>query len=196
MVRVSKNSNEKLARVNSGLDGNATHFSMDSENNIEDSIRREQMSKLEQDSADFAQKFDEYAKNLEETAGDLSKRPNLQIAALYDNLLVDPFKTNPFQKIQKTASGIIYDMGGDIPTIHKSDMTGEFEEEEQYIFQGTVQSAGPDCKYIKEGDIVMWTKGCQVPVPFFKLGFMKVNERNVICVVNDDLQERFAKLSK
>lgn len=196
MVRVKKNSNEKLARVISGLDGNAKHFSMNSEENIEKSIRREQMEKLEQESADFAQKFDEYSKDLKETAGDLSKRPNLQIAALYDNLLVDPFKTNPFQKIQKTASGIIYDMGGSLPTYHKDDMSGEYEEEEQYIFQGTVQSVGPDCKYIKEGDIIMWTKGCQVAVPFFKLGFVKVNERNVICVINDDLQERFDKSLK
>lgn len=34
MTRVKLNSNEKLARVNSGLDGNAKHFSMDSEEKI------------------------------------------------------------------------------------------------------------------------------------------------------------------
>lgn len=106
-------------------------------------------------------------------------------------MLVKPFETNPFQKIRKTAGGIIFDMGGAISTIHKDQDTGEFVEEKQYIFQGTVVSVGPDCKYLKEGDIVMWAQPCELPIPFYKLGFKRVNERNVLCVINDDLEERF-----
>jgi hypothetical protein len=74
---------------------------------------------------------------------------------------------------------------------YKSNDSGQWEEEEQFIFQGTVVEVGPEVKWLKPNDIVMWTKPSEVPIPFFRLGLVQVNESRVLCVINDNLNERF-----
>ena len=93
-------------------------------------------------------------------------------------VLIKPFTTNPFQKIQVTV---------------KSNETGEYEEEEQFIMTGNVIEVGPDCKYIKEGDAVMWAKHSQVPVPFFRQGLVVVNETRIIVTINEGLSKRYGR---
>jgi hypothetical protein len=37
----------------------------------------------------------------------------------------------------------------------------------------------------------MWAVMSEVVIPFYNFGFRLVNENRAICVINDDLEERF-----
>ena len=82
------------------------------------------------------------------------------------------------------------DTGGLIPE-YKRDDSGEYVEAEQAVKVGVVIEVGPECKWIRNGDTVMWYVSNEVVVPFYNFGFRLVNETRVICVINDDLNERF-----
>jgi hypothetical protein len=73
----------------------------------------------------------------------------------------------------------------------KSNETGEYQEEERFIMVGNVLEVGPECKWIAEGDVVMWAKPSEVAVPFFKQGLVIVNENRIIVTVNEGLKKRF-----
>lgn len=191
MVRTKYNANEKIARSMHNLgDETVTYHAVGNDETMLNSAYAEDAAKLEQQSEDYLKSFQAYEQELTKTAGDLSQRPNLQIKPIGNYVLVKPFGTNPFQKIVKSASGLIIDSGGITPQYKSSD-TGEWEEEEKYIIQGTVVEVGPEVKWLKKDDIIMWTKPSEVPIPFFKLGFVLVNEQRALCVINDNLNERF-----
>ena len=40
------------------------------------------------------------------------------------------------------------------------------------------------------GDIVMYPIPAEVPVPFYKFGWVAVNENRILCVINEKLTER------
>ena len=103
---------------------------------------------------------------------------SIEIKANGCRVLIKPFATNPFQQIKVSESGLIID-------------TGEWEEQEQAIGVGTIIDAGPDCKYLKESDVVFYQKVAAVPVPFFKENLWTVSETQIIAVVNEGLTERF-----
>mgnify|MGYP006988889801 FL=1 len=86
--------------------------------------------------------------------------------------------------------GLIIDLGGMKPQ-YKSNETGEWEEEESFIHVGAVFDAGPECKWIKDGDIVMWTKPSEMPIPFYRQNIYMIPEQRVLCVVNSGLTDRF-----
>ena len=189
--RLKKTGAEKIARKMHNLgDTGVKHFYMGSEESAEKQISLEQASKFEQEANDYAEKFKAYESELSRTAEDLSQHKNLQIKPIANYVIVKPFKVNPFQQITKSAAGIITNIGGNNPIIKSSD-SGEYEEEEQYIFQATVVEVGPECKWLKVGDIIMYNKPSTIPIPFYKLGFELVNETRALCVINDDLNERF-----
>ena len=107
---------------------------------------------------------------------------------------IKPFEENPFQMIKREGS-IIVDLGGQKPT-YKSHETGEIEEEEQFIHVGTVVDNGPACKWIREGDIVMWRKVSETPVPFYKQGLVLVSEQSIMTAINEGLTARFNELKE
>jgi hypothetical protein len=113
----------------------------------------------------------------------------VEIMPMYGYALIKPFEQNPFQKIKTTKSGLITDLGGFAPT-YKSNETGEIEEEQQFIKVGTVIEVGHKCEFLKPGDIVFYTIASECMVPFYKLGFVVVNENRIMAVVNEKLTER------
>ena len=189
-MKNSRTENEKLAREIGGLNENVTYHTVGSDKDVDAVIAKEKASKLEDASAAFDEKFKAHEQELLKTAEDLTKHVDLQIKPIGNYLLVKPFSTNPFQRITRNASGIITDLGGLTPEYFNND-NGQWEEEEQYVFQGTVVEVGPDVKWVKNDDIIMWCKPAQVPIPFYRLGLILVNETRVLCVINDDLNERF-----
>lgn len=190
MDKIQWNSNEKLAREISGIEGEAKHFVVNGES-ADELFRREAKSRFNQKVDDYVEKFEEHNKNLQEYAKQIAENAaNLEIMPILSNVLVKPFSENPFQKIQVTNSGLITDLGGQKPIV-KSNETGKFVEEEQMVHVGTVLEAGKECKYVKEGDTVMWTKVSEVPVPFFKQGLVLIPEMRIMVVINEGLKERF-----
>lgn len=113
----------------------------------------------------------------------------VEIMPMYGYALIKPFEQNPFQKIKTTKSGLITDLGGFAPT-YKSNETGEIEEEQQFIKVGTVIEVGYKCEFLKPGDIVFYTIASECMVPFYKFGFVVVNENRIMAVVNEKLTER------
>lgn len=177
--------NEKIARIVSG----GQIFYKD-KSSVDDMVNEQAKSKFNDQVEQYVKKLDDHSKMLEEYKDKLCEDLNeLEIKAIKDGLLIKPFNENPFQTIKREGC-IITDLGGMKPT-YKSNETGEFEEEEQFIHVGTVLDAGPTCKWIRDGDIVMWRKVSETPVPFYKQGLLLVNENSIMCVINQGLNERF-----
>lgn len=191
-VRINLSANEKLARKAVGLETNAKHFVLNGEK-ADETLRRDATEKFNTQVDEYVEKFNKHAENLGEYAKSVKENMNnLEIKAIYNYALIKPFSENPFQRIVTTNTGLIVDLGGAKPTFKNPD-NGNFEEEENLIHVGTVIDAGPKCEYLKEGDVVMWTKPSEVPVPFFRQGLVLVNENRIIVVINEGLTERFAK---
>ena len=184
------NSHEKLALATTGMEGTGQHFVMNGEQ-ADQILAREKQLKFNTAINDYVDKFEKHNQALEDYAKKLSEDMHgLEIMPMFGYALIKPFETNPFQQIKISKnSGIITDLGGLAPT-YKSNETGEIEEEEQYIKVGTVIEVGHKCEFLKEGDIVFYTIASECMIPFFKQGFVVVNENRIMAVVNEKLTER------
>lgn len=191
--RINLNSNEKMARMASGIESDAKHFVLNGEN-ADQTLKREAASRFNTQVDEYVDKFNQHAENIGEYAKSVKENMhNLEIMPIYNYILIKPFSENPFQRIVVSKnSGLITDLGGAKP-IFKNNDNGEYEEEENLIHVGTVLEAGKECKYVKEGDVVMWTKTSEVPVPFFRQGLVLVNENRIIVTINEGLKERFGQ---
>jgi hypothetical protein len=182
--------NEKLARQIS--DGKLFYRDRDS---VDEMVKDQAKSKFNDQVEEYVKKLDDHAELLKQYQESLCEDLNkLEIKAIGAGLLIKPFEENPFQTIRREGA-IITDLGGMKPT-YKSRETGEWEEEEQFIHVGTVIDNGPACKWVREGDIVMWRKVSETPVPFYKQGLVLVNEQSIMVTVNEGLTARFNALKE
>lgn len=188
-LRTELSSNEKLALATTGIEGTGKHFIINGET-ADKTLQREKAMQFNTKIDEFNDKFEKHNKALEDFAKDLSEDINgLEIMPMFNYALIKPFDQNPFQKVKVTSSGIITDLGGYTPT-YKSHETGEIEEEQQYIKVGTVIEVGHKCEFLKPGDVVFYTIASECMVPFYKLGFVVVNENRIMAVVNEKLTDR------
>lgn len=181
---------EKVAGVESeGREMFNMSANRDLKNVVEDNAKAKFNEKVEE----YVSKLEEHEKLLEQYTESLTEDLNqLEIKPLYEGVLIKPLAQNPFQKMKREGN-LIVDTGGLTPE-YKSRETGEWEEEESFIHYGVVQEVGPTCKYLKEGDVVMWRKPSETPVPFYKQGLVLVNEHSIMITVNVGLAERFKNL--
>ena len=187
--------NEKLALR---MAGESTSRIMTMDGKTADDVIEERNVRKFNDQVDkYVEKFEKHSTNLEEFANTINNNvENIEIMPIGPYLLVKPFSENPFQRIVKDSkSGLILDLGGQKPEYKNTD-NGEIEEEESFIIVAVVQEVGPECKYIKPGDTIMYTKPSAVPVPFYKQGLALVNEMRVLVVINEGLTKRFNELKK
>ena len=103
---------------------------------------------------------------------------NYSLMATGFTVIYEPYEKNPYRRLKTSASGLIY--GFDAHGMYMSKETGEMEQSEMGIAWGKVISAGPECKYVKEGDDICF-RNYGVPVPFDGLGYQAISEQNVIC---------------
>ena len=183
---------ERIAREVSKVDSNAIFVNMN-DKSLDEKIDAHKREKWNDSVQKIEDKFANHEKKLQEAADEYAKNLNeVQIMPIGNYVIVRPFTENPFQKVTVSSSGLITDLGGMIPEYKNSD-SGEYEEAEQVIKVGIVIEAGPECKWLKSGDTIMWTVMSEVVIPFYNFGFRLVNETRAICVINDDLNERFNK---
>lgn len=183
---------EKIAREVSKVDSNAIFVNMN-DKSLDEKIDAHKREKWNDSVQKIEDKFANHEKKLQEAADEYAKNLNeVQIMPIGNYVIVRPFTENPFQKVTVSSSGLITDLGGMVPEYKNSD-SGEYEEAEQVIKVGVVIEAGPECKWLKSGDTIMWTVMSEVVIPFYNFGFRLVNETRAICVINDDLNERFNK---
>lgn len=186
--RIKLTNDEKFA---SELLGSSDHINFSMAQDIDQMIINEKKEQFNNRMDVYKEELDKQYKRTQEYQEDLKENiKDLAIMPLYDRILVKPFPENPFQKIT-IENGIITDIGGMNPNIEFNNDTGEFQERNQNVIVATVVEVGPDCKYLKEGDSVMYLKHLPTPVPFFKQGFWTLKEENVIAVINYGLHERF-----
>lgn len=184
--------NEKLARAVVGTESEARIMNMGDDCLIANMVTDQTKAQFNQEVDDYVEKFDKHSEYLDAYKEKFKEdAKDLEIMTLYRYVLVKPFEENPFQQIQREGS-IITDLGGQKP-IYKSRETGDWEEEESYVHVGLVLEVGPDAKYLKEGDVIIYNKNSEVPVPFYKQGFVAIDETRVTAVINEKLHERFSK---
>ena len=160
----------------------------------EDIIEERNVKNFNKQVDDYVNKLNEHSTNLEEYANKVADNiDKIEIMPIGNYVLVKEFAENPFQRIVKDyKSGLILDLGGQKPQYKNTD-NGEIEEEEQFIKVGVIQEVGPECKWCKPTDTIMYTKPSAVPVPFYKQGLILVNETRVLVTINEGLTERFKK---
>ena len=173
-------SNENVARMISGMDS-GEHFNLgttESVNTFNDQVDN------------YLDKFEKHSQELERYAKNLSNDLNgLEVMPLYGYVLIEPFKQNPFQKLKVSESGLIMDNGGKASE-YKSEEDGEIHEEKPWIGVGTVIEVGHRCEFIEPGDIAIYPIPAENPVPFYKFGWVAVNENRILAIVNERLTER------
>lgn len=184
---------EKIARVVTGVDTDSTFMGVD-DRSLDKMIDNAERQKWNDSVKEIEDKFKDHENALQEAADEYAKKlDGVQIYPIANYVIVRPFKENPFQKVKiDEKTGLILSTGGLIPEYKRND-SGEYEEAEQVIKTGVVIQAGPECKWLKDGDTIMWSVMSEVVIPFYNFGFRLVNENRAICVINDDLEERFKK---
>lgn len=179
----------RIAQQTVGIETDAKIFAMDKQN-ISEMAKVDAVNKFNDKVEEYREKLDEHNQFLKEQATRLSDSfEKLEIKPLGNYVMVIPFDHNPFQQIKKEGN-IIVDTGGLVPT-YQSQEDGEWHEEESYIHVGTVVEIGPDVKYLRVGDAVMWTAPTELPIPFYKQGLLTVSELSIKAVINEGLQARF-----
>lgn len=163
----------------------------------EDVVNKRTVEKFNQQVDNWSEKFEKHSTNIQEFAQTINSNPeNIEIMPLGTYVLVKQFNENPFQRIVRDSkSGLILDTGGFAPEYKNTD-NGEIEEEEPFILVGVVQEVGPECRYLRAGDAIFYSKPSAVPVPFYKQQLVQVNETRVLAVVNESLSERFQKIKE
>lgn len=188
-ARIKLTENEKKA-ISLTSDPTATMINM-SENTIDNIIERENSIKFNNQVEAYNEQLEKNYKEFKESVDDVQYDINkAEIKPMFSRLIVKPFKQNPFQQM-KVKNGLIIDAGGYTPHTQLNPITGKYEEQNQFIVTGCVVEVGPDTKYLQEGDVVYYRIDTAVPVPFFKQGFISIDEKQIIAVVNEGLTERF-----
>ena len=184
----------KIAKQVTGIETDGKLFSVD-KHNLQEIAKQDAISKFNQQVDEYTERFDKYNEMLEEESKKLTEDfKNLEIKPFGQYVLIKPFSQNPFQRIKKEGN-IITDLGGLVPIV-KSNETGQFEEEEPFIHVGTVVEIGPDVRYLRKGDAVMWTVPTELPIPFYKQGLVTVFEPNIKAIIAVGLEKRFNEIKK
>lgn len=180
------NKNANIARSIVGIETDAKIFDLRGK----DMAAQAATDKFNQQVDDYVDKLDKHEKLLTQYAESLADDLNgVEAKPLYEGVLIKPFDENPFQRIKKEGN-LIVDTGG-LKPIYKANEDGEWHEEESFIREGVVIEVGPTCKFVEVGDIVMWRKPSETPVPFYKQGWVQVNEHSILTTFNTKLTERF-----
>lgn len=190
MTRIKTTNDEKLMQNALGVDVDRAVFNM-SESDINTILDKEKSRKFNNELEKYQDKLESNNRTLEETQQQLSYDINkAEIKPMFSRVLVKPFKVNPFQQM-KIENGIIVDAGGYTPHLDLNPVTGKYEEQKELIVTGCVVEIGPDIKYLQEGDIIYYRVDTSVPVPFLKQGLVSLDEKQIIAVINEGLNERF-----
>lgn len=189
-VRLKMTENEKFALSALGTDVERDMINM-SENTIDKLIQQDNTNKFNSQVDQYMEKLEENNKNFQESSDKIVYDINqAEIKPMFSRIIVQPFKVNPFQRME-TEGKLIVDTGGYTPHLQQNPVTGKYEEQKQFIATGCVIEIGPDTKYLREGDVVYYRVDTAVPVPFFKQGFISIDEKQIIAVVNENLTKRF-----
>ena len=181
--------NEKLAHAAVGV---ADHIKFNmQENTIDTIIKKEKANKFNSQVDAYKEALEENNKKTEQAQNEVQYDiEKAELKPMFSRIIVKPLAHNPFHNVQIQGS-LIVDAGGYTPHAELNPISGQYEEQKEFIVTGCVVEVGPETKYLKEGDVVYYRRDTVVPVPFFKQGLVSLAENQVIAVVNEGLTERF-----
>lgn len=190
MENFNLTNNERILNSAKGIESDNIATIMSSDNDLNTIIKKEAINKFNQEVETYNKKFEDYTNTLQKAGETLAANINgIECKPLFTKIHVLPYTTNPFQKLTQEG-GLIVDLGGAAPE-YKSNETGEYEEEEAYIIVGNVVEVGPEVKWVKPGDAVMYIRPNQIDVPLYNTGLKCIDERSIIAVINEGLTQRF-----
>ena len=99
-------------------------------------------------------------------------------------VLLKFYDNNPYNTIEKTESGLI--IGGEGAKMYKSNETGEFEENDEFVAVCKVIAIGPKCENVRVDEDVYVMKKLCYPVPYKRKGYYLANEQSILCRVGRD----------
>lgn len=151
-------------------------------NDIE--IMAEQMRDEKEAKSTFEKLFEiEKAKQDEIDA----KIEKLELIPMRANVLILPYPSNPYRKIIDKETGIYFAEN----KYYKNPDTGEMDERKLGIGCAKVVEVGPECKYVAVGDDIYYDTRTVVPIPFYGNPYKLLTEPQILCVLNENLKERF-----
>ena len=157
----------------------------------QDVIEERNINKFNNQVDQYVEKLNEHSKALDESAEKLADRiDKLEIMPVANYVIARLLAENPFQRIVRSKSGLITDLGGQKPQYKNTD-NGQWEEEENLIKVLVIVEVGQECKWAKPGDVIFATSPSLVPIPFYKQNLQLVNENRILAIVNEDLTKRF-----
>ena len=187
--RIFLTENEKIAQEAMGFNDHVK-FNMQ-ENNIDNILSKEKANKFNSQVDAYNEVLEENNNKTQQAKDELQYDINkAELKPMCSRIIVKPLAHNPFQKVEVKGS-IIVDAGGYTPHAECNPVSGQYEEQKEFIVTGCVIEVGPETKYLKEGDVVYYRRDTVVPVPFFKWGLVSLAENQVIAVVNEGLTKRF-----
>lgn len=130
-------------------------------------------------------------KELEHSKQVKEKATNLEILPTNGNILVRMYNKNPWDQVKTTESGLIIPVYDGTYISHE---TGEKETARMAVGYAEVIATGPEVKYVKPGDDIIFINGTQRPTPFLGQALWVVSQNNVLVIINEELTERFSSL--
>ena len=136
-----------------------------------------------------SKQFNSYIdKELEKSKRVKEEAKNLEIMPTNGNILIRIYGKNPWEQVKTTDSGLILPMYNGS---YISKESGEVETEILAVKHAEVIEVGPDVKYVKPGDDIIFRNNTQLPTPFLGQSLWVVSQNNVVVVINEGLKKRF-----
>ena len=118
------------------------------------------------------------------------KIEKLEMLPLYNKIIIQPYPVNPYRKVVE--GNIIVDYTGGF----RNPDSGEDDTLDTFVGCAKIIETGPEVKYLKVGDDVYYDTRTVYPVPFMSLGYRLTTEPQILCVLNENLKERFNELKR
>jgi hypothetical protein len=104
---------------------------------------------------------------------------------MFNKVILLPYPNNPYKK--SIEGSIIVEYNGDF----MNPDSGEKDKLQELVGCAKVIEVGPEVKYVKAGDDIYYDPRTCYPVPFMSLGYKLTTEPQILCVLNENLKERF-----
>lgn len=147
------------------------------ENQLQYEIDKAKKEKEEEDALALLRELDDIKqKEIEDSISELELLPE------GNKIIILPYPTNPYKKIKQ---GSIY-LGNN--GSFKNPDSGEMDTLQEFVTCAKIIEVGPDCKKAKIGNDLFFIKNSAVPLPFMSLGYLVVNEPNVVAYIGKGLK--------
>lgn len=110
-----------------------------------------------------------------------------QILPIGRNIIIQPYKKNPYLQTE-TEGGVILSDGDFL-----NPDSGEVDKLKQDFLCAEVLEVGEETKFVKVGDDIIFNINVALPIPFMNHGFLLITEGNVMAVINDNFDGRVNK---